>query len=122
MCWRWSHNGIVNIWTSNPSHVSLFSCRFETVLSTEARFLASEVKPEGATSEPDDEVAEIFDHEDNIESIQKMAPDMLSKRMVDPDLRYKGSTNSGPIITNVSGSFPIYARNTPSNEVSDALF
>merc|ERR1711892_1522862 len=88
---------------------------FETVLSSEARFLASEVKPESATKENNAHSKNL----DNYEKAQKMAQVKSSKSPTQQNMLYKNnpSATSGPIITNISGSFPIYARNVPTNEI-----
>ena len=55
----------------------------------------------------------------NFEKLQKMAQAKTSKSVAQPNLLYKNnpSDTSGPIITNISGSFPIYARNVTNTEV-----
>eukprot|EP00090_Calanus_glacialis_P045788 TRINITY_DN8723_c0_g1_i3.p1 TRINITY_DN8723_c0_g1~~TRINITY_DN8723_c0_g1_i3.p1 ORF type:complete len:711 (-),score=171.69 TRINITY_DN8723_c0_g1_i3:148-2280(-) len=95
---------------------------FETVLSSEARFLASEVKPEAA-SEENVQSREVMNRELNFEKLQKMAQAKTSKSVAQPNLLYENnpSDTSGPIITNISGSFPIYARNVTNTEIMTEL-
>ena len=95
------------------------------MLYTEARFLASEVKPEGAAKENND--CTISSEKLTLDKIQfllkmKMARAKKSQTLPNPNpsplYKTNPSDTSGPIITNISGSFPIYARNATNNEVS----